>query len=550
MAGEIAPAKYSTGSNKGEQRIDKNGKLVWRLTVANGSRNGQRVRIRREFHGTHRAAERELAKIITGVADGTLAASPQMPFRKWAEIWLKEHAERHLAARTVASYRTIVHQRIIPALGAISLDKLNARHILAFYANMEEEGIRKDGRGETLSGATRLKYHRVLSSILQEAVYRHLIPINPARAVRPPRSKRHEAQFYDETDARRLLQALDRCPLRFRAFILLAITLGMRRGEIIGLEWSHIDFSAKTLTILQAAQLVSRKGQSLKSPKTATSTRMVAVPEFVLACLQLWKEEQQQQQARAGASWQPSHYGDFVFTDKDGSWYLADQASKDFRLFADLNNLQTIPLRRLTQALKGEPDRLQAFALLTFSTEIRRETIIRLTWEQVDFENGTITLPPSSSDDQQGNAPRPREEQAPQLVSMPDYAADMLLTWQQQQAQERQSAGNRWQGKRGNFIFTNPDGTRYRTRAAINDMRKFMVKNDLQTISLHGLRHTAATILLAKGLPIRTVSGILGHSQASTTLNIYGHVMQSTLQQAAEVMNTTLSNVPPIVPPT
>lgn len=546
MAGSVEPRKYRTGEHKGEQRKDKAGKLVWRLVVYAGTCNGKRARIKREFHGSPRAADRELARLVTEVDNGTVAAaSSQMLLSTWAEVWLKDHAEKHLTARTVASYRLIIQKRIIPALGHFSLDKLTSRHISTFYANLEEEGIRHDGRGETLSGSTRLKYHRVLSSLLQEAVYRHLLPANPAHAVRPPRSKRHEAHFYDEDDARRLIKALDQESLRFRTFILLAITLGLRRGEIIGLEWSHIDFTYKTLTVVQAAQLISGKGQSLKAPKTATSNRIVSLSEFVVASLEEWQKEQQRQRDIASESWKPSPHGDFIFTDPDGSWYLADQASKDFRHFADANNLQTVPLRRLTVALESEADRLRAFAILAFSTAIRRETIIKLMWEQVDFERGIITIfPPSTNTQQNDDHLLPSQE-----VAIPDYAVEILLKWQQQQNIEKHTAGDKWQGKRYNFIFTNSNGTRYRTRQAVNDLRKFMVKNELQTISLHGLRHTAASILLGKGLPIRTISGILGHAQASTTLNIYSHVMQATVHQAADIMDAMKTDTPPILPP-
>jgi integrase len=523
MAGEIEAVRYPEGHKQaGEQRRDKAGKLVWRLIVSCGSHNGKRRRRREYFHGTRKEAERALARIVIGMADGTLSASPQMSLKNWAMMWLDTHAAKHLAANTMAGYRPIVEKRIIPALGHIALDKLKARHISEFYTNLEEEGIRKDGRGEILSGSTRLGYHRVLSTMLQEAVYRHLIPINPARAVRPPKSNRQEARFYDEADARRLLQALDREPLRFRAFILLAITLGLRRGEIIGLEWPHIDFKRKTLAIRQAAQLVTHQGQSLKVPKTLSSARVVSIPDFVLTCLKEWKSEQERQRATATA-WKPSPHGDFIFTDIDGTWYIADQVSKDFRRFADLNNLHNIPFRQLQQAAAKEPLlRFRAFALLSFSIALRRETVAGLTWDQIDLAGNVITM---------------QQEQ----ISIPDPTGAALAEWRQQQAEEREKAGAEWKHKRSNLVFTNPDGTRYRARHAVKDLRKFMVKHNLRTITLHGLRHTAASILLAKRLPVRTVATILGHSQTSTTLNIYSHVMQATLEQAAEVMENTLA---------
>lgn len=130
-----------------------------------------------------------LARLVTDVSEKRVTESSRMTVAEWARIWLSDYAKRKLAARTVSAYRHIVEKRIIPVFGNIPLDRLTAVQINHFYDELKEEGVRLNGRGTTLSGAMQLMHHRILFSMLQEAMYRQLIPLNPVRAARLPRKK-------------------------------------------------------------------------------------------------------------------------------------------------------------------------------------------------------------------------------------------------------------------------------------------------------------------------------------------------------------------------
>ena len=396
---------------------DKDGRDTWLLTASEGfDAQRNRVRITRTFHGGKREAEKEKARLVAEAAGRSATSSTSMTIAAWAEIWDKEHIARNLAPKTAATYRMMLRHRIIPALGAILLQKLAPSHLKQFYANLDEDGVRKDGRGTRLSGATQAKCHRVLSAMLQEAVYRELIPHNPASDVRPPQERRPEIKFYDEEEIRRLLIALQDESSRFRAIVLLALATGMRRGEILALEWGEINWQAHLITVKQSAYTATGQGQQVKAPKTATSARLVAMPADLEDALRAWQQQQSDERVKSGSLWQA---GDYIFTNWDGSWLHVDSVTREWEKF----------LKRVNKRAKEDAEKTGA------EPEI---------------------LPP---------------------------------------------------------------------------------------LTFHGLRHTAATFLLASGIDVRAVSGILGHAQASTTLNIYGHMLQSSAQRGADAMQEVFHRV-------
>jgi integrase len=260
-----------------------------------------------------------------------------------------------------------------------------------------------DSRGETLSATSLRSYYRTLSACLQEAVYRGLIAINPVRQSRPPRVPRHEAAHYTEENAEQLIKALETAPIRLQLAILLAAACGLRRGEVIGLQWSDVDLSGKRLIVRHSAQVVVGAGMSLKTPKSG-KLRPIPLPELVVTAFEAWQKEQTLQRETAGSEWRLPET-DLVFTDPDGTWYTLDHLTRDF--------------------------------------------------------------------------------------------ADFITT------------------------------------------RK------LPPLTFHGLRHTYATLAIGNNLPVSTVSALLGHSQASTTLNIYTHTLPNTARAAADLIDAKFNHSSP-----
>ena len=118
----------------------------------------------------------------------------------------------------------------------------------------------------------------------------------------------------------------------------------------------------------------------------------------------------------------------------------------------------------------------------------------------------------------------------------------MLRQYRAAQLEARLSVGDQWEDN--DFVFTTWNGKALRPDTLTKWFRKFIDRNGLPPITLHGLRHTNATLLIAAGINLRTVSGRLGHSRAATTANIYAHAIQSADAAAADAIDDVLSPKP------
>jgi integrase len=268
---------------------------VWRLRFDGPDRNGERQQKQVTFRGTKRAAERELARLETEVGSGSYVAPVRETVAEFLERWLEAYAKTNTTARTFQRYSDIVRGHLVPALGQLTLTKLQPLHIQEYYSEALATG-RRDGNGG-LSAKTVLHHHRVLREALKHAVKWRLIAVNPADATEPPRPQPHEIRVLSEDEVARLIDAAKGTPLAFP--ILVALSTGLRRGEILALRWEDIDLQRATLAVRQSLE-ETRDGIRFKVPKTKKSRRVVALPAALVEALVRHKGEQAQHRLMIG----------------------------------------------------------------------------------------------------------------------------------------------------------------------------------------------------------------------------------------------------------
>jgi integrase len=220
--------------------------------------------------------------------------APAQSVGTYLAYWL-EAVTPSLAARTAQRYEGIVRRHLAP-LDKVPLARLGPDRIQAMYASMR-------------SPATVRYTHAVLHAALAQAVRWQLIPANPASAVRVPRVARKPIVALNPEQARAFLEAVDGDPLE--PLYVLALTTGMRLGELLGLTWDRIGADALTID----RTLVRLKGWTLAEPKTSGSRRQVALPPLAVRALHRQRVIQAQQRLLAGQGW--TDHG-FVFTDPWG----------------------------------------------------------------------------------------------------------------------------------------------------------------------------------------------------------------------------------------
>lgn len=194
--------------------------------------------------------------------------------------------------------------------------------------------------------------------------------------------------------------------------------------------------------------------------------------------------------------------------------------------------------RTLLQAVSG--DRLEALITLALATGMREGEILALTWDDVDLDNASLVVRANLVLTKAGTV---REEtktaHSRRRIALPSIAVEALRRHRIRQADEHLKLGEAWTYR--NLVFPNTVGVPYDA----NNWRRqlfypLLKRAGLPRIRPHDLRHTAATLLLAQGVPVKVVSEMLGHANVGITLSIYSHVLPHMQQQAADTMDRML----------
>ena len=290
---------------------------------------GQRKR--RPVYGASFDEVREkLDKLKGNSANGVLVPDRSTNLRDYLKYWLHEIAA-HKRATTLRGYESAVRLHIVPVLGTKRLDKLtgaDVRHLIAVcrqkclccangYDKNREEAKQccSAGRccGRTPSRRQIHYIHAVLRNALSNAEREELITRNVAKLVQIPTPRYKVGKGLPVSDVKRLLAAAK--GTRFYPVYVLAATIGLRRGELLGLRWSDIDFAKNTLEVAQTVQRVS--GQLvIDETKSDASDAVVPLPKITRTVLLEHQEHQAEVREDAGELW-TDH--DLIFTTSIGT---------------------------------------------------------------------------------------------------------------------------------------------------------------------------------------------------------------------------------------
>ena len=318
--------------------IEKRGKNSYRLTVSEGfDLNGKPMIHRKTVHGTKKDVEVELAKFVTEVQNGLIIDGKSLKFSEFTEIWKRDYGSKELAPSTYKRYCRILETRLLPYFGHFYINKIRPTDIMKFYDLLEKDTqlVRKKGNNgsktkKPLSGKTILEHHRLLRAMLHKAVYWQLIVANPAERVQPPKARKPKRRSYDDEQTKILLENLELLPnedTKYKVAIILTVFTGVRLGELMGLEWQDVDFKNGIISINRSSQYLADMGVFTKVPKTESSIREIAIPEFIISLLEeynLWYEEQK---SIYGELWTNS---DRLFVQADGKPMHPSTISKWF----------------------------------------------------------------------------------------------------------------------------------------------------------------------------------------------------------------------------
>ena len=259
-----------------------------RYSLGRDPATGKRLIATTTVRGKRRDAEKELRRLLRTLDLNEHVNPSRMTVREWLTAWLGAIREE-VSPKTHERYGEIVANFLSPELGALPITKLAPVHISAAYARWATAG-RRDGKPGGLSPQSRRHIHRILKAGLSRAVEQQVIARNPADVLARhlPKVERQEMMTLTAEQAARLLEAIKRNRVYWP--VLIALSTGMRRGEILALRWKNIDLDRGVARVVESLEQ-TKAALRFKAPKTEKA-RAITIPSFVVEELRRLKRQQ------------------------------------------------------------------------------------------------------------------------------------------------------------------------------------------------------------------------------------------------------------------
>lgn len=278
------------------------------------------------------------------VKNGMAMDGRKITLKEFTDRWFEEYAAQKLQPGTVEKYKAEMNAKVLPVLGHLKLSELRPHNLNAFFVSMTKDGVRKDGKKGGYSKGSIAKTRNVLSSVLRTATEWEIIDRNPLDKVRPQAEDAAEKlKFFTPEQAATFLEYIEQpytvhtkghkrvddtgkeytvggyeskkeIPEQIRVLFILAIYGGLRKGELLALEWSDIDFQGDTVSISKSVSVVAGQ-QITKAPKTKSSRRVVSIPHFLTQRLKALKTARTRYRLELGDYWKGANW---VFIQDNG----------------------------------------------------------------------------------------------------------------------------------------------------------------------------------------------------------------------------------------
>lgn len=318
---------------------------TYKITVSCGrTSDGKQIRRYLTYIPEKGMTERQIEKEVQRRAilfeeqckNGQTAADGRIKLDKYIPIYL-ENAKMILSPQVLKDYTAALKKYVAPTLGHLKIKDIKPLHVQQFVNQLQEVKTARTPTGK-LSPSSIRRYYTALQSVLHSAYKLDLIPFNPADSDRItlPKLQEQKTEIFTPEEIAEILNYLENEPLQFKTLIHLALNSGCRRGELVGLKWSDINFNTGVITVQRSNYKMT--GQPIKSKETKTGKRRyITLPPYCLALLKRYRAEQAKQRFALGDRWQGNNW---IFIQADGAPMYPTTPTLQFSDFLKKYNLK------------------------------------------------------------------------------------------------------------------------------------------------------------------------------------------------------------------
>lgn len=457
------------------KKTSKSGHVSYLIRVSEGYRSDG-TQIKRsmtyvpEDGMTAKQIEKEVqrqAVLFEENCNNGLYLNQSITLEKFIETWWNEYATKHLKPKTLQGYEQYL-SRIIPAMGHLKIGKITPAHLMKFYDNLSEDGIRKDTK------------------------YKAIVDLNPLAIA-----------LYGTKTA--FCQQSNVSLFTFNNAI---------KGQNI------TEYSARK--ICKALNRDISKCFKANSQKSTLSGKVILHHHRLLSTI-----------FQTAVLWQVIPSNPCLRVKAPRAEQLEIQCMDDKETAQFFEHLETEPLQ------------YKAMITLLIYTGMRRGEVCGLKWGDIDFKNKVIHvqrailyIPKKGIYED-----TPKTKGSNRVMKVADIVIYQLEQHRKEQNITRLKLGDRWNDN--DYVFTQWDGKAVHPDSITSWIHKFVDKNNLPYTNIHSLRHTNASLLIANGVNVATVSKRLGHSSTATTTKTYIHAIKSADEAASEVLQDLFTKPQP-----
>ena len=323
----------ATGNSKprcGRGSIIKRGSCYSIIENFQGN-SGNQTRKWESGFTTKRQAENRLGELLTPIETGLNVQASHTAFGQFLNEWLERYVSKRVRGSTMDGYRQRA-KHIVDGLGDVSIVDLRPDHLIEYY----------DSKLLNLSASTITKHHHLIVDCLSDAVKWNLITRNVGIAVEPPRAPKKEMKALSVGETHRFL---DNCITEpWRTIFHTLIWTGIRRSELLGLQWNDLDLDMALMTIRRSLVRLQNGTYVTDEPKTSSGARSLDLAPSTCILLKQHRADQERDVELLGI---PSSQANFVFGHPDGTPRTPSTVTQQFRRIASRAGLSGVRLHDL-----------------------------------------------------------------------------------------------------------------------------------------------------------------------------------------------------------
>lgn len=324
------------------KRVGKNNNISYQIIIELpvNTNNGKRNRIYKTVNGTKKQAEKTMRTMMEELEGQTYVKENKLTVGEWTMKWFSMYL-KNLSPTTLQGYEYQIKNYVLPdRIASIYIQDLTTSDVQKWINKLSEESPVSH---KAMSGKSVKNIYHNLSAAMDKAVELDLVKKNVCKYVNLPKVTRYQAEVYDEKEIEKLILAAEGTDMEL--LIMIDVSLGLRRGELLGLKWKHIDFENKLVHIeenmVEVKSTVDSTRTITKAPKSQSGNRVIPISDSLCTYLKNAKKQYLEQMMKSGRLWSNEGY---VICQPDGKPYKPASISKKFNKFLKDNNLKHIRL--------------------------------------------------------------------------------------------------------------------------------------------------------------------------------------------------------------